>query len=291
MFRPDSDTRSLPRVQPAQAACARLGVGLTILKRICRSYGVAAWPYRKRYRSEAGARGAGVAQGPSSGGLPAAAPRTPPSPHAPHAPRLDLLVSAVTGDSSRSSSGLHSSDGAPPAPVVIKRPTVTNLTLRLPQGKLAHQEPMLVTPQYAPHPPLLAHPGSDPTTPHQRAARAPELPSPRRPMAQLANEAAMLIQENNGVIDLPLLSRVAGDPDLVRLLLQVRLAEQPAPAPPAALGGFGPPPPPPALAPGWPAGGAHEPYAYPAPALGPARDAEKALCTQLLLAILRNGLA
>ena len=108
-------------------------------------------------------------------------------------------------------------------------------------------------------------------------------------MAQLANEAAMLIQENNGVIDLPLLSRVAGDPDLVRLLLQVRLAEQPAPAPPAALGGFGPPPP--ALAPGWPAGAAHEPYVYPAPALGPARDAEKALCTQLLLAILRTGRA
>ena len=34
-------------MQPTERACQHLGVGLTILKRLCRKFGLARWPYRK----------------------------------------------------------------------------------------------------------------------------------------------------------------------------------------------------------------------------------------------------
>lgn len=41
-----------PPLQPAQAACKHLGVGLTVLKRISRTFGISAWPYRKAKQPE-----------------------------------------------------------------------------------------------------------------------------------------------------------------------------------------------------------------------------------------------
>ena len=32
---------------PSEVACKKLGIGLTVLKRQCRKYGIARWPYRK----------------------------------------------------------------------------------------------------------------------------------------------------------------------------------------------------------------------------------------------------
>ncbi|KDD74079.1 hypothetical protein H632_c1590p0, partial [Helicosporidium sp. ATCC 50920] len=44
---PAGDCRTVASGPPTDKACAELGVGLTILKRLCRRYGLARWPYRK----------------------------------------------------------------------------------------------------------------------------------------------------------------------------------------------------------------------------------------------------
>ncbi|KFM23027.1 hypothetical protein F751_0411 [Auxenochlorella protothecoides] len=64
---------------PAQVACGRLGVGLTILKRICRAHGVAAWPYRKQYKYELGDTPHPIADTPTRPPIPAFRGWTPPA--------------------------------------------------------------------------------------------------------------------------------------------------------------------------------------------------------------------
>ena len=37
-----------PSLRAAQEAASLLGIGLSVLKRVCRTIGLARWPYRKR---------------------------------------------------------------------------------------------------------------------------------------------------------------------------------------------------------------------------------------------------
>ncbi|KAL6768228.1 hypothetical protein ACKKBF_B38300 [Auxenochlorella protothecoides x Auxenochlorella symbiontica] len=103
---------------PAQVACGRLGVGLTILKRICRAHGVAAWPYRKQYKYELGDTPHPIADTPSGAWERPAGPQ--PATCRAASPEtsscgLDLLLDAIDGSGDdRAAGGDAAAQSAPP---------------------------------------------------------------------------------------------------------------------------------------------------------------------------------
>ncbi|RMZ54211.1 hypothetical protein APUTEX25_005367, partial [Auxenochlorella protothecoides] len=103
---------------PAQVACGRLGVGLTILKRICRAHGVAAWPYRKQYKYELGDAPHPIADTPSGAWERPAGPQ--PATCRAASPEtsscgLDLLLDAIDGSGDdRAAGGDAAAQSAPP---------------------------------------------------------------------------------------------------------------------------------------------------------------------------------
>lgn len=59
----NATTPAHPRSQPALDACQKLGVGLTMVKRLSRKYGIKRWPFRK---NRAMMRNAGPPTSPSA---------------------------------------------------------------------------------------------------------------------------------------------------------------------------------------------------------------------------------
>ncbi|KAL4421020.1 hypothetical protein ABPG77_008857 [Micractinium sp. CCAP 211/92] len=59
---------------PTERACVKLGVGLTILKRLCRKHGIARWPYRSLLKAGKAQR---VPNTPSATSSPLSSPRVP----------------------------------------------------------------------------------------------------------------------------------------------------------------------------------------------------------------------
>lgn len=198
-------------------------------------------------------------------------------------PRLEMLLHAASDDGSPASSSdfpTESSDQISYGPLNTKPPLLT-VPLHYPMdnsGKMKDQAvlqdltlrgfhsatPMAWTPKVGTPESSAAPPWFD-----RRPHVAPAAPT-QRSMAQIANEAAIAIQGNNGIIDYRLLERVLGDRDLVRLLLQMSLSDgqrrDALPRRVAAISTMRSPP------------------------SDPRNDANQLLCAHLILAIVRVGL-